>query len=92
MREGLDQNATMRQAIKRISEYNVKEVIPEPYMLSNALSFVLRHHLDPYDSVLLAPALGTDMDAIISRDRKLKKKAAALITVLTPEEFLSKTP
>lgn len=90
-RKGLDPEQTMRDALRRISENRFELLIPEPYMLSRSLSLVLSHHLDPYDSILLATAIGAKMDAIISRDKKLTAKASDLIPVLSPETFLAKT-
>ena len=42
-----------------------------------------------FDAVLVSAAVTEDVDAVITRDKKLKKKASKLIPVLTPEEFLS---
>ena len=89
-KSGSDETVAMRLALKAISDFGFKQIIPEPFILQNSLSFMFDLRIDPYDAVLLATALGTDMDAIISRDEKFTAKASKLIPVLSPEELLEK--
>lgn len=91
-RSGKDPEAAIQLALKNIVDFNIKQIVPEPFTLSKSLNLIVQYFIDPFDAVLVATAVDGGMDCIISRDRKLKKKAAALIPVLTPEEFLSKNP
>jgi predicted nucleic acid-binding protein len=86
----MDQDAAMRQALNRLSEYNLEQLIPRQFALTETTSYILKLHLDPYDAVMLSTAIDSDMDAIISRDAKLAAKAAEFVPVLSPEEFLAK--
>ncbi|MEW5945375.1 MAG: PIN domain-containing protein [bacterium] len=86
---GRDPHEAMKLAVRKIEDFNFKRIFPDSLSISKALSFIIDLHLDPFDAILVSIAVNEGMNAIISRDEKLKKKASRLIPVLTPEEFLS---
>ena len=55
--------------------------------MGKAYDLFLDLQTDPFDAIMAAAALVEHADAIITRDKKLKKKASKIIPVLTPEEF-----
>jgi len=57
--------------------------------MAHACDLLAKFHIGPFDAILIIAAVMEKADAVISRDRKLKKKASKLIPVLTPEEFLA---
>lgn len=79
----------LRSAEKKLSKTGLVLTIPDAGMMGMAYDLFFELHTDPFDAVMVAAALHDEADAVISRDKKLKKKASKLIPVLTPEEFLS---
>ena len=79
----------LRNAEQKLSETGLILTIPDSGIMGLAYDLFFEIHTDPYDAVMVAAAMYDGADAIISRDKKLKKKASRLIPVLTPEEFLS---
>lgn len=81
--------AAVKQAEKNIAEIGLRILVPDSIVMAQAYEFLADLHIDPFDAVLISAAVMEGADAVISRDKKLKKKAAKIIPVLTPEEFLS---
>ncbi len=79
----------LRSVEKKLSKTGLILTIPDAGMMGMAYDLFFELHTDPFDAVLVAAALHDEADAIISRDKKLKKKASKLVPVLTPEDFLS---
>jgi predicted nucleic acid-binding protein len=79
----------IKMALSDINNIGFRRFSPDSLTLTNALSFIADLKLDPFDAILLSIAVNEGMDAVISRDEKLRKKASGMIPVLTPEEFLS---
>lgn len=86
---GRDPQDAMYRALAKIEDFNFKRIVPDSFTVSETLPIILDLHLDPFDAMLVSVAVNEGMDAVISRDKKLKKKASKLIPILTPEEFLS---
>lgn len=86
---GKDSQSAMLNALKKIEDFGFKRIAPESVALYEALSYIVDLSLDPFDAILLSIAVHEGMDAVISRDEKLRKKASDIIPILTPEEFLS---
>ena len=89
---GADPEDAIEQALSDISSLGFRQLSADAFTLPQALSFIINNFLDPFDAILVSIAVDENMDAIISRDDKLKKKASKLIPVLSPEEFLNKLP
>ncbi|HOX27596.1 MAG TPA: type II toxin-antitoxin system VapC family toxin [bacterium] len=79
----------IKQAEARIAEIGLKIAVPDSVVMSYAYELLVKIHVDPFDAVLISAAVKEKAEAVISRDKKLKKKAMPLISVLTPEEFFS---
>ena len=86
---GMDPAFAIKQAEARIASTGLKTAVPDSLVMTLAYDILARLHIDPFDAILVSAALKDGADAVISRDKKLKKKASKLIPVLTPEEFLS---
>jgi predicted nucleic acid-binding protein len=81
-------SAAVKQAEKNIAEIGLKILVPDSIVMAMAYEFLADYHIDPFDAILVGAAVAEDVDTVISRDKKLKKKVSKLISILTPEEFL----
>jgi len=79
----------VRQAEAGIAEIGFEIAVPDCGAMAHAYDLLAKFHIDPFDAILISAAVMEKADAVISRDRKLKKKASKLIPVLTPEEFMA---
>lgn len=87
---GKSPDSVMRAAEKDISRLGLQMTIPDAGVMGMAYDVFRALHIDPYDAVMIAAAVSEKAGAVISRDRKLKRKASRLISVLSPEEFLGR--
>lgn len=87
---GTDPKAAIERALSDINSIGFHQLSADAFTLPDALSYIINDFLDPFDAILVSIAISEGLDAIISRDKKLKIKASSLIPVLTPEEFLDK--
>ena len=78
----------LKSAEKKLSKTGLILTIPDASIMGMAYDLFFVTHTDPFDAIMVAAAVVEKADAIISRDRKLKKKASKIIPVLSPEEFL----
>lgn len=79
----------MKKAELELSKSGMLLVIPDAGVMGMAYDLFRDLQTDPFDAIMVAAGISEKADVIISRDKKLKKKASKLIPVLTPEEFLS---
>jgi predicted nucleic acid-binding protein len=86
---GVDPKGAIEQGLSDISSIGFRQLSADTFTMPHALSFIINNYLDPFDAILVSIAVNEGIDAIISRDKKLKKKASKLIPILTPEEFLA---
>ena len=86
---GRSSQYAVKIAEKDLSRLGLQLTIPDAGMMGMAYDLFRAYHLDPYDAVLMAGAVSEKADAVVSRDKKMKKKTSKFFSVLTPEEFLS---
>ena len=77
----------IKQAESRLAEIGFNIAVPDTVVMSYAYEILVKLHIDPFDAILISAAAKEKAEAVISRDKKLKKKASRIIPVLTPEEF-----
>ena len=78
----------MKAAEKDIARSGLHLTIPDVSIMGMAYQLFRSLQTDPFDAILVAAAFTEKADSIISRDKKLKKKASKIIPILTPEDFL----
>jgi len=62
--------------------------IPDSLILLKANELQSEHPLDPFDSILLALAKAINLNALITRDKELRKISERYIKTMKPEEAL----
>jgi len=63
-------------------------IIPDEIGLLKANALQADHHLDPFDAIHLATAIGSSPVTLVSRDREFISIAEAFIPAMYPEAFL----
>lgn len=79
----------IKKAESAIAELGARIAVPDTIVMAHAYKLLTTLFIDPFDAILVSAAIRDNADAIISRDKKLKKKASRFIPVLTPEELIS---
>lgn len=63
-------------------------IIPDEIGLLKANALQSDHHLDPFDAIHLAAALGSSPVTLVSRDREFISIAEAFLPAMQPEAFI----
>ncbi len=83
-------NLNFDEALNDLENLGLDIFIPDTLTMINAFKIQKTYKIDPYDSIVLASAIESNCDYIITRDKTFIKKGKELIDLLTPEEFLNK--
>ena len=89
-KKAYDRNQIEDDIAKLTSTLDV--IIPDEISLLKANSLQTDHHLDPFDAIHLATALGTSPVTLVSRDRDFISIAKTFVPAMLPEEFLNQLP